>query len=162
MFAFELVCGCIFSHAFLSACAIVFYSKCWLCSFLLQSYSESESCSVISDSLRPQGLYSPWNSPGQNTGVGSLSLLQGIEPGSPALQADSLPAEPPRKPKNTGVGSHSLLQGIFLTQGSNPGLPHCRRILYQPSWQVALCSSIPSPLSSSSFSSLDKVSCRTA
>ena len=32
--------------------------------------------------------------------------------------------------KNTGVGSHSLLQGIFLTQGSNPGLLHCRWILY--------------------------------
>ena len=35
--------------------------------------------------------------------------------------------------QNTGVGSLSLLQGIFPTQGSNPGLPHCRRILYQPS-----------------------------
>ena len=32
---------------------------------------------------------------------------------------------------NTGVGSLSLLQGIFPTQGSNPGLPHCRQILYQ-------------------------------
>ena len=40
--------------------------------------SESENCSVMSDSLRPHRLYSPWNSPGQNTGVGSLSLLQGI------------------------------------------------------------------------------------
>ena len=39
---------------------------------------ESESHSVVSDSLPPQGLYSPWNSPEQNTGVGSLSLLQGI------------------------------------------------------------------------------------
>ena len=58
---------------------------------------ESESHSVVSDSLRPHGLYSPWKSPGQNTGVGSLSLLQ----------------------------------GIFPTQGSNPGLPHCRWILYQ-------------------------------
>ena len=48
-------------------------------------------------SLWPHGLYSPWNSLGQNTGVGSLSLLQ----------------------------------GIFPTQGSNPGLPHCRQILYQ-------------------------------
>ena len=39
----------------------------------------SESCSVMSDSLWPHGLYSPWNSPGQNTGVGIfLSLLQGI------------------------------------------------------------------------------------
>ena len=38
---------------------------------------ESESCSVMSDSLWLRGLYSPWNSPGQNTGVGSLSLLRG-------------------------------------------------------------------------------------
>ena len=59
--------------------------------------SESESGSVVSDSLWPHGLHSPWNSPGQNT----------------------------------GVGSHSLLQGLFPTQGSNPGLPHCRRILHQ-------------------------------
>ena len=59
--------------------------------------SESESCSVVSDSFRPHELYSPWNSPGQDTGMGSLSLLQ----------------------------------GIFPTQGSNPGLPHCRWILYQ-------------------------------
>ena len=59
--------------------------------------SPHESHSVISDSLQPHKLYSPWNSPGQNTGVGSLSLLQEIIP----------------------------------TQGSNPGLPHCRWILYQ-------------------------------
>ena len=103
----------------------------------LSTTSESESRSVVSNSLGPQGL-SSWNSPGQNTGVGSLSLLQGIfptqglnpgfphcslilyqlshkgsprilewgaypfsngspdpgiEPGSPALQADSLPTE---------------------------------------------------------------------
>ena len=42
--------------------------------------SASASCSVVSDSFRPHGLYSPWNSPGQNTGVGSLSLLQWIFP----------------------------------------------------------------------------------
>ena len=41
---------------------------------------ESESCSVVSNTLRPHELYSPWNSPGQNTGVGSLSFLQGIFP----------------------------------------------------------------------------------
>ena len=58
---------------------------------------EHESCSVTSDSLQPHGLYGPWNSPGQNTGVHSLSLLQ----------------------------------GIFPTQELNPGLPHCRQILYQ-------------------------------
>ena len=60
---------------------------------------KSESHSVDSNSLQPHGLYSPWNSPDQHTGVGSLSLLQ----------------------------------GLFPTQGSNPGLPHCRWILYQPS-----------------------------
>ena len=41
---------------------------------------ESESHSAVSDSLQPHGLYNPWNSPGQNTGVGSLSFLQGIFP----------------------------------------------------------------------------------
>ena len=47
---------------------------------LNQSESESESRSVVSDSLWPHELYSTWNSPGQNTRVGSLSLLQGIFP----------------------------------------------------------------------------------
>ena len=41
---------------------------------------KSESHSVVSNSLQPQGLYSSWNSPGQNTGVGSLSLLHRIFP----------------------------------------------------------------------------------
>ena len=41
-------------------------------------YKESESRSVVSNTLRPHGLYSPCNSPGQNTGVGNCSLLQGI------------------------------------------------------------------------------------
>ena len=53
---------------------------------------------------------------------------------SPALQVDSLPAEPQGKPKNTGVGSLSLPQEIFLTQESNRGLLHCRQILYQLSF----------------------------
>ena len=48
---------------------------------------------------------------------------------------DSLPAEPPGKPKNTGVGSLSLLQWIFPTQESNWGILHCRLILYQLSCQ---------------------------
>ena len=61
----------------------------------------------------------------------------GIKPRSPTLQADSLLSEPPGKPMNTGVGSLSLLQGIFLTQELNRGLLHCRRILYQLSYQVS-------------------------
>ena len=64
----------------------------------------TESHSVVSYSLWPHELHSPWNRPGQNTGVGSLSLLQ----------------------------------GIFPAQGSNPGLLHCRWILYQLSHQGSL------------------------
>ena len=60
-------------------------------------YQWSKSHSVMSNSLWPHGLCSPWNSLGQNTGVGSLSLLQ----------------------------------RIFPIQGLNPGLLHCRQILYQ-------------------------------
>ena len=92
--------------------------------------SESESHSVLSDSLRP----------GQSTGEGSLCLLQGIFPTqglNPGLLhcRRSLPAEPQGKPKNIRVGGLSLLQRIFPTQESNQGLPHCRQILYQLSFQ---------------------------
>ena len=52
--------------------------KVW--AHLFKTESEGKSCSGGSDSLRPHELYSPWNSPGQNTGVGSLSLLQEIFP----------------------------------------------------------------------------------
>ena len=68
---------------------------------MLKDMQWNESRSAVSDCLRPHGLYSPWNSPGQNTEVGSLSLLQGILP----------------------------------IQGLKPGLPHCRRILYQLSYK---------------------------
>ena len=63
----------------------------------------------------------------------------GIELRSPALQENSLPSGSRGKPKNTGVGilewRRSLLQGISPTQELNQGLLHCRRILYQLSYQ---------------------------
>ena len=59
----------------------------------------------------------------------------GIEPRSPVLQMDSLPAEPSVKPKCTAMGSLSLLQWIFLIQELNWGLLHCRWILYQLSYE---------------------------
>ena len=77
----------------------------------------------------------------KNTGVGSHFLLQGIfptqglKPRAPALQAESLPSEPPGKSMNTGVGSLPLLQGIFLTQELNRGLMHCRWIFHQLSYE---------------------------
>ena len=58
-----------------------------------------------------------------------------IESRSPALQEDSLPTELPGKPKNNGVNSLSLLQQIFPTQELNPGLLHCKWILYQLNYQ---------------------------
>ena len=64
------------------------------------------SRSVVSDSLRPHSLQ-------------PTSLLRPWNPSG----------------KDTGVGCHSLLQGIFLTLGSNPGLPHCRWLLYHLSHQ---------------------------
>ena len=76
---------------------------------------ESESHSVVSNSLQPHGLYSPWNSPGQNTGVDSLSLLQGIfptqgsNPGLPHYKQISLPPELQEKPMDVTVGSYRRL-----------------------------------------------------
>ena len=76
---------------------------------------DSESHSVLSDSLWPHGLYSPWNSPGQNTRVGSLSLLQrifptqGIKPRALAFQINSLPAELPGKPNMLYTESNNYM-----------------------------------------------------
>ena len=58
-----------------------------------------------------------------------------MEPGSPALQVNSLLSELPGKLKNTRVGSSTLFQGIFQIQELDQGLLHCRRILYQLSYQ---------------------------
>ena len=102
----------------------------------------------------------PFHSPGDLPGPG-------IEPWSLTLQADALPSEPPGKPgrwqmpllqlcstlcdpmdcpwrspgQTTEMGSLSLLQGIFLAQGWNPGLPHCRWVLYQRGHQAVLLAS---------------------
>ena len=59
----------------------------------------------------------------------------GIKPRFSTRQMHSLPAEPQGNPKNSGVSSLSLLQQMFPTQESNWGLLHCRRILYQLSYQ---------------------------
>ena len=59
---------------------IRFLESIYVLMFLYLCSSESESCSVVSCSLQPYGLYSHWNSLGQNTGVGSCSLLWGIFP----------------------------------------------------------------------------------
>ena len=74
----------------------------------------SESGSVLSDSLQPHGLFSPQNSPGQNTGVGNQPFPSpgdhpnpGIEPRSPTLQLDSLPAELPGKPRRQERWHHN-------------------------------------------------------
>ena len=59
---------------------VLYHCTTWKTQNQDEKKSKSQSHSIVSDSLRPCGVYSPWNSPGQNTGVGSLSLLQGIFP----------------------------------------------------------------------------------
>ena len=90
-------------------------------------------------------------------------LNPGIELGSPALQVDSLPAEPPGKPKDTGVGSLSLIQGIFPTQESNWTLLHCRQILghlsHQGSPRILECIAYPFSRGPSQLSNRTGVSC---
>ena len=76
-------------------------SLIWIQGISLES--EGTSPSAVSDCLRTRRLYDPWNSAGKNTGVGSLSLFQGIfqtQGSNPGLhmQADSLPADPQRGP----------------------------------------------------------------
>ena len=93
--------------------------------------SESESHSVVSNSLWPHGLYSPWNSPGQNTGVGSHSLLQGIfptqglNPGFPhyrqILYQLSHQGSPKRVVKRERIIQEELMV-IWDTVGVMPGL----------------------------------------
>ena len=107
----------------------------------MHDISESESHSVMSDSLGPHGLYSPWNSPGKNTGMGSFSLLQGIfptqglNPGVPHCRRIIYQLSHKGSPKNTGVSGLSLLQQIFQTQELNWRVLHCRQILYHLSYQ---------------------------
>ena len=113
-------------------------------------------CAVLSwaDSLRPHGLYPArllcpeelsrqeyWSFPSP----GHLPN-QGIQPRSPALQADSLLSELPRKPKNTGVGSLSLLQRNFLTQELDWGLLPCGWTLGQLSYEGSPCPLHTAPL----------------
>ena len=81
--------------------------------------------------IQPMEFSSPEYSSGRPFPSSGDLLNPEIEPRSPALQVDSLPAEPQGKPKNIGVGSLSLLQQIFPTKESNRGLLYCRRILYQ-------------------------------
>ena len=97
----------------------------------------AQSCLILCD---PHRLYSLWNSPGQNTGVGSCSLLQGIFPNQ-----GSNPGLPHCRQivyQLNHQGSPGILEWVaypfsrdLLTQESNWGLLHCRQILYQLSYQ---------------------------
>ena len=122
-----------------------YLSFCLLVSLSIKS--KSESCLAVSDTLRSHEFIQSIKFSRPEHWGGKLFPSPedlpnpGIEPRSPTLQAESLPAELQGKPKNTGVGSLCLLQGIFLNQESNGGLRHCRLILYQLSYQGSPCSS---------------------
>ena len=98
---YVLICTCMPTHT-----TEVYHVSIWL----ISPIRESVSCTDMSSSLWPHGLYPsrllcPWDSSG----------------------------------KNTGGYSHSLLLGIFPTQGSNPGLLHCRQIIYCQSHRGRPC-----------------------
>ena len=106
---------------------------------------ESESHLVVSSSLQPHGLYSSGNSPGQNTGVGSHSLLQGIEPrvliSNPGIEPRSLALQvwvfnswATRKAQEHWSGQPIPSPADLPDPGIKPGLLHCRWILYQLSY----------------------------
>ena len=98
---------------------------------------ESESWSVMSNSLQPHRLYSSWNSPGQNTGVGSLSLLQGIFP-TQGLNPGFLHCRQILY-QLSHKGSPRIPEWVTypFSRGSSwpRNLLHCRQILYQLSYQ---------------------------
>ena len=119
----------------------------------------------MSKSVRPQRwqpirLPRPRDSQGKNTGVGCHFLLQSMKvkresevaqsspilcnPTDCSLPDSSVDGDSPGK--NTGVGCHVLLQRISPTQGLNPGLLRCWRILYRLSHQGSSCSPIPGGL----------------
>ena len=107
----------------------------WACEWVAQScptLSDPADCSPPGSSVHgilQTEIWSgkPFPSPGDLPNPG-------IEPQSPAWQADSLLSKPPGKSTNTGVGSLSLLQPILQTQESNRGLLHGRWILYYYSY----------------------------
>ena len=83
---------------------------------------KSESHSVVSDSLRPHGLYSPWNSPGQNTGVGSCSLLQWIFP-TQGLKSSAL-LKKKKKMGGMKLEAVPLRYRVIMTTESNHRFDH--------------------------------------
>ena len=102
----------------------------------------TQSCPTLwPHGLQPSRLLCPWGFSKEEYLSGLAGPPPGdlpnpgIKPRSPTLQADSFPSEPSGNPKNTRVESLSLLQGNFSTQGSNPGLLHCKQILYHLSHQ---------------------------
>ena len=96
------------------------YHKCFV-PYVLGEVKESESLSVVSDSLWPHGLYSPWNFPGQNTGVHRLSLLQGIFP-----TQGSNPGLPLSKPKQVTEGHCNWTHVLGWGGGSSRGFTSSR------------------------------------
>ena len=106
---------------------------------VLQHWKWSESRSVVSDTLQP---HEPWNSPGQNTGVGGLSLLRGIVVPTQGLNSGLLHCRwilyqlsHQGSPRILEWVAYPFPRGIFLTQESNQALLHCRQVLYQLSYE---------------------------
>ena len=125
---------------------------CWLCQenpmdrgiwqvtvHRITKKRENESHSVLSDSLRRHGLYSLWNSPGQNTGVGPFLSSgdlsdPGIEPGLLLCRRVLYQLSHKGSPRKLDWVAYHFSRASS-NPGIEPGLLHCRWILYQLSYQ---------------------------
>ena len=115
----------------------------WVVSKCSPEGSGSEHRSVVSNSLWPRGLYSSWNSPGQSTGVDSLSLVQGIFQPKNRTQVSRIAGRlftswATREAQEYWSGQPNPSPVDLPTQELNQGLLHCRRILYQLSYEGSL------------------------
>ena len=129
---FSLLFKCVIINIYLPFAVI------WICVLCLVTQSCLTLCDPIDCS--PPGFSGRGDSPGKLEQAAMPSSRDSSQPRdrtqvlSAALQADSLLSEPPGKTKKSGVGGLSLLQRFFPTEELNQGVLHCRRILYQLSY----------------------------
>ena len=123
--------------------SLLFLEKSWIApkSFMLKKEREK----IITYKLVFQMTNKPYNRKRSDPSISTHRVYAHLVAQSSrlTLRPHGLPLpDPPvhgdSPGKNTGVRCHALLQGIFPTQGLNPGLPHCRWILYQLSHKESL------------------------
>ena len=113
------MCTYIYENTYIWMHTLKTYMDRYMCTRSCPTLCEPMDCSLPDSSRILQARILEWVA----MPFSRILPNPGIKPRPPALQADSLPSEPPGKPTNTGVGSLSLLQGIFPDPRIEPGSP---------------------------------------